>query len=313
MPVDGTRIVSGSTFKSSLEARIREQAERAPRIFGRGADVARHVSSLNLLADHVAGLGHDDPLLYLAWELMRASSEDIDRESFEPSEGQARFLMKLGTEIPSPPSSTVEAFAELVGTGATDFFETERAGREQLRGKLGKAEGRVARLEREAADAAEVRVERDELRRQLENAERDRAEAEAKLAEFLDYAAAGAFAEPGTRTRSALNKARRQRRKIEGEVGLYELTKADGEMVFEVSFRDSDGDGRWRRLPAGTTLKQAREARERLSGSDGDDDDLILNDAQVAALEAGELDVVPDVGDDDTESEPSEAREEVTA
>lgn len=305
MPVAPTQIVPGVTFRNSVVACIRAQAERAPKILGKGATVSRHIAALNALADYVTGLDAEDQGLVALWQLARSwpDDRDISLDRFVPSERQGRLLHILGTSLPPPP--TVAVWAELVTAAVIDFAEIERDNRGKLAGKLRKATEEVDRLERETADAAEIRDERDELRRQLDTAERKRADAEAKLDEFQRYAESGAFAEPDTTTpQAALNKARRERRKIEGEVGLYELTKASGETVIEVSFRDAEGTSRFRRLPAGTRIEQARETRERLSGAEiGDEDgeqDAILTEAETAAIEAGTADVPPDVGDDDT-------------
>lgn len=308
MPVAPTQIVPGVTFRNSVVACIRAQAERAPTILGKGPTVNRHIAALNALADHVTGLDAEDQGLVALWQLARAwpDGRDISLDEFIPSERQGRLLHILGTSLPPPP--TVAVWAELVTAAVIDFADIERADRGKLAGKLRKATEEVERLERETADAAEVRAECDSLRRQLDTAERKRADAEAKLAEFQRYAESGAFAEPDENPQAAVNKARRQRRKVEGEVGLYELTKASGETVIEVSFRDAEGVSRFRRLPAGTTIAQAREARERLSGAEvGDEDgeqDAILTEAEAAALEAGQIDVAPDVGD---ESDPGDA------
>lgn len=280
-----------SRFRDRVVAYIRTFAEeKLPQRGGQFQmeSAERQRAALGSFADFIKGVPKDDPRIFqlsLASHFRAGAEAWKADETFEPSERQLRILFSLGQ---SPGQAGPEAvFLDFISAGIRDALVEHGKRYGDMSRAVEAAEAAQAAAERRADELAGVEAEADRLRGELEASRAEVAELTDTRKTLEAFLTAG---DSGSR-----------RKAIAGETGIYETLRG-GRLGLEIGYADSEQKQRWRRLPAGTSIEDARALRKQLAGQPHDperDGDVDEDAAAEASQDAGDGD-----GDQPTKPEP---------
>lgn len=236
---------------AAITAYVKDQARVAAESLEHSDPVGpRHISALENFAQFVASKGIRDERIYV---LNRIGGWWGDGHDFEPGPQVEKLFGMLGAQgsaTPTPPPDTT--LNELAAAAVDDLLDRTDAEKAALRGHVAQAE-KLA----EGAAAVSERAEKAEATADTLTAELEEANGTiASLREQITHLRA-MNGEAGPPTRSP-SQAKPRRVAVEAQTGVYEKEKADGEILYEIGWRE-DGKQKW--LVVGPDLQEAVETR----------------------------------------------------
>lgn len=248
-----------SRFRDRVVAYVRTFAEeKLPQRGGQFQmeSAERQGAALGSFADFIKGVPRDDPRIFqlsLAPHFRAGARAWKADEPFEPSDRQLRILFALGQVRDQAGPEAV--FLDFISAGIRDALVEHGELHGKMRQALGEAESARKTAEARADELAGVEAETDRLRGELEASRAEIAELAETRKTLEAFLAAG---DSGSR-----------RKALADETGIYE-TLSGGRLGLEIGFADAEGKRRWRKLPAGASVEDARALRKQLAGQPHD-------------------------------------------